>query len=187
MRCVRAKSLQSCPTLCDPMDYRPLGSSVYRILQARILEWVAMLSSRGSSPFRNRTCVFYVSCIGRQVLYHQHHQESESHSVVSNSTTPWTVACQVPLSMGFSRPEYWGGLPFPSPGDLPDPRIEATSPILQATPYHLGKPKETTPDGNSNPQKQVERIRNDKTEDAVNTNLVFFLPSASLNIYSYIH
>ena len=46
--------------------------------------------------------------------------------------TPWTVACQAPLFMGFSRQEYWSGLPFPSPGDLPGPRIEPRSPALQA-------------------------------------------------------
>ena len=46
--------------------------------------------------------------------------------------TPWTVAHQAPLSMGFSRQEYWSGLPFPSPGDLPDPGIEPRSPTLQA-------------------------------------------------------
>ena len=46
--------------------------------------------------------------------------------------TPWTVAYQAPLSMGFSRQEYWSGLPFPSPGDLPDPGIESRSPTLQA-------------------------------------------------------
>ena len=46
--------------------------------------------------------------------------------------TPWTVACQVPLSMGFSRQEYWSGLPFSSPGDLLDPEIEPGSPALQA-------------------------------------------------------
>ena len=45
---------------------------------------------------------------------------------------PWTVVHQVPLSMGFSRQEYWSGLPFPSPGDLPDPGIEPRSPALQA-------------------------------------------------------
>ena len=45
---------------------------------------------------------------------------------------PWTVAHQVPLSMEFSRQEYWGGLPFPSPGDLPDPEVEPGSPALQA-------------------------------------------------------
>ena len=46
--------------------------------------------------------------------------------------TPWTVAYQAPLSMGFSRQECWSGLPFPSPGDLPDPGIEPRSPALQA-------------------------------------------------------
>ena len=45
---------------------------------------------------------------------------------------PWTVACQAPRSMGFSRQEYWSGLPFPSPGDLPNPGIEPGSPALQA-------------------------------------------------------
>ena len=60
-----AKSLQLCPTLCD----RSLpGSCVHWILQARILEWVAMPSSRGSSQPRDQTCVSYISCIGRQVL-----------------------------------------------------------------------------------------------------------------------
>ena len=65
-----AKSLQLCPTLCDLMDYSPPGSSVHRILQARILEWVVMPSSRGSSRPRDRTSISYISCIGRQVLYH---------------------------------------------------------------------------------------------------------------------
>ena len=46
--------------------------------------------------------------------------------------TPWTVACQAVLSMGFSRQEYWSGLPFPSPGDLPNPGIKPWSPALQA-------------------------------------------------------
>ena len=53
----------------------------------------------------------------------------------------WTVACQAPLSMGFSRQEYWSGLPFPFPGHLPDPGIEPRSPALQADPVplsHLG-------------------------------------------------
>ena len=61
--------------------------------------------------------------------------------------TPWTVACQAPLSMGFSRQEYWSGLPFPFPGDLPDPRIERGSPALQADtlPTELqGKPSNIT-------------------------------------------
>ena len=56
--------------LCDPMDCSPLGSSVHGILQVSVLEWVAMPSSRGSSQPRNQTHMFYVSYIGRWVLYH---------------------------------------------------------------------------------------------------------------------
>ena len=58
---------KSCLTLCDPMDYSPPGSSVHGILQASILEWAAMPSSRGSSQPRDQT---QVSCFGRQILYH---------------------------------------------------------------------------------------------------------------------
>ena len=68
--CVCAKSLQSCPSLWDPMDCSPPGSSVHGILQARTLEWVVMPSSRGSSRLRDLTHISYVSCFGRQVLYH---------------------------------------------------------------------------------------------------------------------
>ena len=60
--------------------------------------------------------------------------------------TPWTVACQVPLSMGFPRQEYWSGLPFPSPGELLDPGIKPKSPTLQADALTLalpGKPLNT--------------------------------------------
>ena len=70
--CTHAKSLQSYPTLCNPLDCSPPGSSVHGILQARILEWVAMLSSRGSSQSRDWTHISYNPCIGRWVLYHQH-------------------------------------------------------------------------------------------------------------------
>ena len=53
-------------------------------------------------------------------------------SCVQLFATPWTVACQAPLSMGFLRQEYWSGLPFPSPGDLPNPGTELGSPTCQA-------------------------------------------------------
>ena len=68
--------------------------------------------------------------------------------VVSDSETPWNVAHQAPLSTGFSRQEYWSALPCPTPGDLPDPRIEPVSPaspVLQADsfpPEQLWKPLE---------------------------------------------
>ena len=59
--------------------------------------------------------------------------------------TPWTVACQVPLPMGFPRQEYWSGLPFPSPGDLPDPGIKPSSPV---SPASAGRFFTTEPPGN---------------------------------------
>ena len=68
--CVRAQLLQSCLTLYGAIDCSPPGSSVHGILQTRILEWVAMPSSRGSSLPRDRTHVSYISCMGRWVLYH---------------------------------------------------------------------------------------------------------------------
>ena len=67
---MHAKLLQSCPTLCNPMDCSPPGSSVHRILQARILEWVALPFSRGSSLPRDEAFVSYASHIGKWVLYH---------------------------------------------------------------------------------------------------------------------
>ena len=54
------------------------------------------------------------------------------------SATPWTVAHQAPLSVEFSRQEYWSGLPFPTPGDLLDPGIEPGSPALQTDSYIAG-------------------------------------------------
>ena len=70
---VHAKSLQSCPTLCDPMNCSPPDSSVRGILQARILEWVAISSSKGIFPAQDRT---QVSCFGRWILYHKGHLKS---------------------------------------------------------------------------------------------------------------
>ena len=69
----------------------------------------------------------------------------KSLSRVQFFATPWTVSYHAPLSMGFSRQEYWSGLPFPSPGDLPDPGIKPWSPALQtdALPSEPpGKPKQ---------------------------------------------
>ena len=93
---VTAKSLQSCPTLCDPTDSSPPGSPVPGILQAKTLEWVAISSS---NAWKRKVEVKSLSC-------------------VQPSATPWTAAYQAPPSMGFSRQEYWGGVPLPSPSPL---------------------------------------------------------------------
>ena len=77
----------------------------------------------------------------------QSESEVKSLSHVQLFVTPWTVACQAPLSMGFSTQEYWSGLPFPSPGYLPDPGIKPRSPELQAdtlTSEPPGKPSYLT-------------------------------------------
>ena len=67
---------------------------------------------------------------------------AQSLSHVRLFATPWTIACQAPLSMGFPRQEYWSGLPFPSPGDLPDPGIEYVSPTLAGGFYTTESPGE---------------------------------------------
>ena len=90
-----AKSLQSCPTLCDPIDSSPPGFPVPGILQARTLEWVAISFS---NAWKWKV-------------------KGKSLSRVWLLATPWTAAYQAPPSMGFSRQEYWSGVPLPSPYD----------------------------------------------------------------------
>ena len=87
-----AKSHQSCPTLCDPIDGSPPGSPVPGILQARALEWVA---TAFSSVWKWKV-------------------KGKSLSRIRLLVTPWTAAYQAPPSMGFSRQEYWSGVPSPS-------------------------------------------------------------------------
>ena len=161
--CLVAKSV---PTLCNPLDCSLPGSSIRGTFPGKILEWVAICSSRGSSrpgiELMSSGCpalagrFFTTGPLGKppsaldgamsvQVswwdlcLYKKKKTVelclcfsvsgslylicySVSCSVVSNSfVTLWTVAHQAPLSMEFSRQESWSGLPFPSPGDLPDP------------------------------------------------------------------
>ena len=88
-----AKSLQSCPTLCDPTDSSPPGSPIPGILQARTLEWVAISFS---NAWKWKVKV-------------------KSFNRIRLLATPWTAAYQAPPSMGFSRQEYWSGVPLPSP------------------------------------------------------------------------
>ena len=92
-----AKSLQSCPTLCNPIDSSPPGSPVPGILQARTLEWVA-ISFSNASKWKVKV------------------KSSLSH--VRLLATPWTAAHQAPPYMGFPRQEYWSGVPLPSPYGL---------------------------------------------------------------------
>ena len=88
-----AKSLQSCPTLCDSIDGSPPGSPVPGILQARTLEWVAISFS---NAWKSKV-------------------KGKSLNRFRPSGTPWTAAHPAPPSMGFSRQEYWSGVPLPSP------------------------------------------------------------------------
>ena len=84
--------------------------------------------------------------MGPNVIYKLSHSKVKSLSHVRLFATPWTVAYQASPSMGFSRQEYWSGLPFPSPGDLPNPGIKPGSPTFQAdalTSEPPGKTKET--------------------------------------------
>ena len=75
---VCAKLLQSCLTLCDPMDCSLPGSSVHEVLQARILEWVAISYSRGSSWSRQQTHISCISCNGQRFLYHLATREAQT-------------------------------------------------------------------------------------------------------------
>ena len=91
-----AKSLQSCPTLCNPIDGSPPGSPVPGILQARTLEWVAISFS---NAWKWKVKVKLLSRVWLLAI-------------------SWTPAYQAPLSIGFSRQEYWSGVPLPSPMGL---------------------------------------------------------------------
>ena len=108
---VCAKLLQSCPTLYNHVDCTLLGSSVPAILQARILEWVAVPFSRGSSWSKDRTSGYCMPYYGSLLLL----LLLSRFSCVRLCATPETAALQAPPSLGFSRQEHWSGLPFPSP------------------------------------------------------------------------
>ena len=108
-----AKSLQSCPTLYDPIDGSPPGSPVPGILQARTLEWVAISFS---NAWKWKVKV--------KTLSH-----------VWLLATPWTAAHQAPPSMGFSRQEYWSGVPLPSLDDSNTTKFGNLSPM--ASSLHL--------------------------------------------------
>ena len=89
--CMRARSLQSCPTLCDPIDCSPPGSSVHGVLQARILEWVAVPSSKGSSRPRGQTCISCDSCIEAHSLLLSHQGSPKDSTVMAFKAYPVTI------------------------------------------------------------------------------------------------
>ena len=129
-----------------PYDCSLPSSSVCEILQTRTLKWEAISFSRGSSWVK--------PCIAEDSLPSKPPGKPPSLSVllllllshfscVWLCVTPWTVACQAPLSMGFSRQQYWSDLPCPPPQDLPRPGTEPGSPALQADSLplsHQGSP-----------------------------------------------
>ena len=95
---------QSCPTLCDPMDSSPPGSSVHGISLARILEWVAISFSRGSSQSRDQTRFSCVSCIGRWILYHHNTWGAPIHSLPVYNVVSRTID---PESLYFLLPQLY--------------------------------------------------------------------------------
>ena len=118
-RCICAKSLQSCPILCNPKDYSPPGSSVHGTLQAIILEWVAISFSRGSSRPRDQTCVSCGSCIaGRFFTYELLRKPSHrwnrvflfcdwliSHNIMSSRATHVIASGWIPFHFVY-RPHF---------------------------------------------------------------------------------
>ena len=112
MNIATAKSLQSCPTLCDPIDGSPPSSPIPGILQARTLEWVAISFS---NAWKWKV-------------------KGKSLSRIPFFATPWTAAHQAPPSMGFSRQEYWSGVPLNVTNILilgPAPTLPFHCPLLQ--------------------------------------------------------
>ena len=106
---------------CNYVDCSPICPSVHGIFQPRILEWIAISSSRGSSQLRASTWEAHIYCGGGLVT-----------KLCLTLVTQWSVACQAPLTIGFSMLEYKNVLPFPSLGDCLDPGIKPESPALQA-------------------------------------------------------
>ena len=159
---------QSCPTLCDPMGCSLPGSSIHGIFHTRVLEWVAIVFSRSedfvfqSEMWRHGQFGSEEPCDPRQLykvrvrdqrepLTHQKWLSLQFQTFVCvfvcsiaqlclTFMTAWTVACQTPLSIRFSRQEQWSGLTFFPLGNLPNSGIEPTSPALQADSFTTEPP-----------------------------------------------
>ena len=135
--CAHSRSLQSHSTLCDPMDCSPLDSSVHGILQARILQWVAMLSSRGFSWPRDWT-TSHISCTDRQILYHLRHLGTPSQSSLDPKTQRDRKAfCSCSSSKPFTWLNWQGGWEEIATGSLPQFGLEVQSGIFKNTYFFL--------------------------------------------------
>ena len=122
-------------TITQGFNHRPPGSSVHGILQARMLEWVAISFSRGSSWPRDWTHASYPWLVHSQADSLPLAPPRGGSLVAKSCPTLGDLkdgSCQAPLSMVFSRQECWSGLPFPSPGNPPNPGTEPGFPALQA-------------------------------------------------------
>ena len=126
-QCRKVKSeseiAQSCLTLSDPKDYSLTGSSIHGIFQARVLEWGATACYKApslTSEFKTKETPYFVTfcCV-----------VTKSCPTLCN---PMDCSLPGPFVHDFLRQEYWSGLPFPSPGDLPNPGIDPKSPAMQA-------------------------------------------------------
>ena len=152
-----AKSLQSCPTLCDPIDGSPPGSSVHGIFQARVLEWVPSSSPpptasvwkcldalpQGASPQDSLFLELEVGAIVAMIALPFLSRSDSTLFLFRNALShfwlfvaPWTITRQVPPSTEFCRQEYWNGLPLSIPGSLPNPEIK---PVSLASPALAGR------------------------------------------------
>ena len=126
---------QLCPTLCDPMDHSPPNSSIHGDSPGKNTGVGCHAFLQGICPTQGSTQVSRIAGGFFTILATKEARVyivSVSRSVVSDSAMPWTTAYQAALSLRFSRQGYWSGLPFPSPGHLPNPGIEPGSPALQA-------------------------------------------------------
>ena len=90
------------------------------------------VSSKNKVRIHSQSMDLQVTCTTLSPWAEKYRSEGARRSVVSDSVTPWTTAHQTPLSLGFSRPDCWRGLPFPSPGDLSDPGVEPGPPMSPA-------------------------------------------------------
>ena len=142
-----AKLLQSCPTLWDPIDSSPPGSTVPGILQARTLEWVAISFSNA------RKWKVKGKSLSRVWLF----------------MTPWNAAYQAPLPMGFSRQEYWSGVPLPSPHHYYSYKLIFTIVKLEELEFC----RAANPQSKSHLEKQEQLDTYPKVQDSEYVNLLF--------------